>query len=112
MKTVNSCNSLFVEICNRKDGAGLTKEEIVSVKRSQYDSMTRRLSGDSFSITPTEQLVCLGLFLNLTSKEIARTRGVSFRTIETHISNLKMKIGAKRLGAAQLNFILDHIEKA
>ena len=112
MKNEDSCKSLFVEICNKEDGTGLTKDEIVSVKSSQYDSMSRRLSDDGFSITPTEQLVCLGLFLNLTSKEIARTRGVSFRTIETHISNLKMKIGSKRLGAAQLNFILDHIEKA
>ena len=49
------------------------------------------------NLTSTEKKICIGLALGLTAKEIAKTRGSSNRTIETHIANIKMKIGCKRL---------------
>ena len=51
----------------------------------------------SAELTPTEKKICVGLALGLTAKEIARARSSSNRTIETHIANIKMKIGCKRL---------------
>ena len=48
-------------------------------------------------LTPTEKKICVGLALGLTAKEIAKARGSSNRTIETHIANIKMKADCKRL---------------
>jgi len=48
-------------------------------------------------LTLTEEQVCVGLALGLSAKEIAKVRGSSNRTIETHIARIKTKIGCKRL---------------
>ena len=48
-------------------------------------------------LTVTEEQVCVGLALGLSAKEVARVRGSSNRTIETHIARIKIKTGCKRL---------------
>ncbi|WP_339340239.1 helix-turn-helix transcriptional regulator [uncultured Oceanicoccus sp.] len=48
-------------------------------------------------LTITEEQVCVGLALGLSAKEIAKVRGSSNRTVETHIARIKIKIGCKRL---------------
>ena len=48
-------------------------------------------------LTVTERQVCVGLALGLSTKEIAKARGSSNRTVEAHIANIKTKIGCSRL---------------
>ena len=48
-------------------------------------------------LTPTQLQICVGLSLGLTAKEIARIRGSSYRTIETHIGSIKLKLQNKKL---------------
>ena len=61
-------------------------------------------------LTPAEKEICLGLALGLSAKEIGKVRSASNRTIETHIANIKMKIGCKRLPPILLSELLKHID--
>ena len=44
-------------------------------------------------ITCREQQILQGVVNNKTSKEIARKYGISYRTVETHKSNILLKMG-------------------
>jgi two-component system nitrate/nitrite response regulator NarL len=46
------------------------------------------------SLTPRERDVCVKVAEGLSAKEIARELGISFRTVETHVQNLRRKYGA------------------
>ena len=58
-------------------------------------------------LTAIEYAVCSLLFLGNTAKEIATIRNCSFRTIEKHIENIKMKIGGRRLSPIILVAIIN-----
>ena len=68
-------------------------------------------SGESpRKLTPTEKQICIGLALGLSAKEIGKVRDASNRTIETHIANIKMKVGCKRLPPILLSELLVHLD--
>lgn len=59
-------------------------------------------------LTPTQLQICVGLALGLTAKEIAKIRGSSYRTIETHISSIKLKLQTKKLSPLILARYAEH----
>jgi len=64
-----------------------------------YVSITIPLDQRMFAIqglnklTPREKEILQDVVNTKTSKEIARKRGISYRTVETHKSNLLLKMG-------------------
>ena len=58
-------------------------------------------------LSDTEKQICVGLALGLSAKEIAKARGSSNRTIETHIANIKIKVGCKRLPPVLLMVLIE-----
>ena len=53
-------------------------------------------------LTAIEKHICLLMFMGHTAKEIAGLRSCSYRTVERHIANLKIKIGDLKLSPAAL----------
>ena len=47
-------------------------------------------------LTPSEKNVLQGIVLGKTSKEIARERGTSHKTVQVHRSNILLKMGVQR----------------
>ena len=78
-------------------------ENINPAGTKPFDSFFQKITQEkidhqvSKDLTSSERKICVGLALGLTAKEIARARGSSNRTVETHIANIKMKVGCKRL---------------
>ena len=64
------------------------------------------------ALTATEEKICIGLALGLTAKEIAKARGSSYRTIERHIANIKIKIGCRRLPPILLMQLVNNYSKS
>ena len=59
-------------------------------------------------LTTTQLQICVGLSLGLTAKEIAKIRGSSYRTIETHIGSIKLKLQSKKLSPLLLARYAEH----
>jgi DNA-binding CsgD family transcriptional regulator len=56
-------------------------------------------------LTKIESHVCLLLYLGKTAKEMASIRNCSYRTIERHVANIKIKIRGEKLSPAVLSAI-------
>lgn len=83
-------------------------DDSVELVKSTIDALP---SDDSpRKLTQAEKDICVGLALGLSAKEIGKVRGSSNRTIETHIANIKMKIGCKRLPPILLSELIKHID--
>jgi|TARA_B110000879_G_C10721835_1_gene336888 DNA-binding CsgD family transcriptional regulator len=53
-------------------------------------------------LTGIEKHICLLLLTGNTAKEIASLRSCSYRTVERHVANIKIKIGGVKLSPAAL----------
>lgn len=73
------------------------------VMLTQESSLENRL-------TATEGQVCVGLFLGLSAKSIAKIRGCSSRTVENHIANVKRKNNGEPLTPLVLATVFLQIE--
>tara|TARA_B110000908_G_scaffold171879_1_gene236331 strand:- start:1013 stop:1363 length:351 start_codon:yes stop_codon:yes gene_type:complete len=54
-------------------------------------------------LTRSERQIIVGLFLGLSAKEIAIARNSSHRTVEAHVSSIKIKMGGERLSGLILS---------
>jgi len=59
-------------------------------------------------LTKTEKQVIVGLYLGLASKEIAKARSSSSRTIEVHIATIKQKLNVKKLSGILLSTLFEN----
>jgi DNA-binding CsgD family transcriptional regulator len=59
-----------------------------------FDVLSKALPGNK-SLTPRERIVLAQIMIGASSKEAARTLGISPRTIEFHRGNIMQKFGAK-----------------
>lgn len=55
-----------------------------------------RYDGSFSKLTKREKECLFYLLKGLTAKEIARVMDISNRTIETHVGNIKMKLGVRK----------------
>jgi DNA-binding NarL/FixJ family response regulator len=68
------------------------------------------LGANARRLTPAEKEICIGLALGLSAKEIGKVRSASNRTIETQISNIKMKVGCRRLPPVLLSELVKNLD--
>jgi len=58
------------------------------------------------SLSPRETEIASWLLRGHTSKEIAKTLDISNRTVETHINNIRLKLGARNRANMAAHLIL------
>ena len=80
----------------------VTDEQLILVDRDFILSCKSVLRD---KLTESEKRVCSGLFLGLSAKEIAKLRGISHRTVENHIANIRRKNNGNPLSAFVLAVI-------
>lgn len=56
-------------------------------------------------LTEIELQICSLMYLGKTAKEIAIIRDCSYRTVERHVANIRLKIRGEKLSPAVLYFI-------
>jgi DNA-binding CsgD family transcriptional regulator len=71
------------------------KQEIKKLKGA-LDILTKPFPGDA-SITPRERAALAQIVRGASNKEVARTLGISPRTVEFHRANVMRKLGAKNV---------------
>ena len=73
-------------------------EEIVEEVTSLEPFLKQSLA--AHPLTKIEKQICFLMFTGKTAKEIASLRSCSYRTVERHVANIKVKIGVRKLSAA------------
>jgi DNA-binding CsgD family transcriptional regulator len=79
-----------------ENGLGAISEEVASL-----EVLIERATALQ-PLTAIEKHICSLMFTGHTAKEIAVLRSCSYRTVERHIANLKLKIGELKLSPAAL----------
>lgn len=87
----------------------LEKKRKFVVEIDRLSGKHARFDVNKVVITEAEHEVLAGLALGLTAKEIAKVRGVSSRTIEQQVANVKMKLGQTKLSPIVLINILSNL---
>ncbi|MCH8495090.1 MAG: response regulator transcription factor [Balneolales bacterium] len=97
-----------IELCLKTILSGkkyLNSQAIDSI--TSQDTDARRLNTHLENLTKTERAVLNGVIESLSSKEIAKKLGVSYRTIENHRYNICSKLGLKGVNALT-RFVLEN----
>jgi|SaaInlStandDraft_1057018.scaffolds.fasta_scaffold73184_2 DNA-binding NarL/FixJ family response regulator len=82
--------TIFASLINGLSHPTTVMSERAGHSKVDYDKLVARL-------TQSEKQVLVGLSLGLSAKEIAKTRGTSNRTVEGHVSSIRIKTNEQRL---------------
>lgn len=111
-KIIYNVKNLAQPYLERLKRAGLNRqqENLVLILESNLEEITsdfsRRLAVEFLNFTPTELQVANLVKLGQTTQEIADLLNISVRTVETHRSNLREKIGIKNKKANLRTWLL------
>lgn len=82
--------TIFASLINGLSDPATVLKGRAGHSKADYDKLVTRL-------TQSEKQVLVGLSLGLSAKEIAKTRGTSNRTVEGHVSSIRIKTNEQRL---------------
>lgn len=89
-----------------RDQLSLLKNNLTEIA----SPFTNRLSRDFMSLTPVEMQICAMLKKGLSSKEIARLRGISPSTIDRHREHIRKKLGLVNQGVNLITFLETYMQ--
>lgn len=89
---------------NQKEIIGIIESNLNNLKQARDFAACKTLS----ELTPKEIRIANLIILGKTSKEIAYTLGISYRTVDSHRGRIRKKLGIKKNLKKNLQTVLSH----